>query len=108
MQIEATNPTAVPASARYTFHVLVSSASMPNNCKGTYKRVAVLRVDHHEREVGYTPKTIREIRGVEIMRTWERLNVGKTDACAYRVALSEADTYAEECRREAAEEAKAA
>jgi hypothetical protein len=100
--------TIISASTRYTFHVLVSSASMPNNCKGTYKRVAVLRVDHHEREVGYTPKTIREIRGVEIVRTWERLHVGKTDACAYRVAIAEAETYAAECRREAAEEAKAA
>lgn len=63
---------------------------------------------HHERESGYVPRTIREVRGVEIVRTWERLHVGKTDACAYRVALVEAETYAAECRREAAEEAKAA
>lgn len=98
----------VPASDRYTFHVLVSSAKMPNTCKGVYKRVAVLRVDHHEREPGFVPKTIREMRGVEIAKTWEKLNVGKTEACAYRVALAEAETYAAECRRDAEQEAKAA
>jgi hypothetical protein len=100
--------TIIPASGRYTFHVLTASASMPSSCKGTYKRVAVLRVDHHEREVGYVPKTIREMRGVEIVKTWERLHVGKTESCAYRVALAEAETYVAECRREAAKEAKAA
>jgi len=45
---------------------------------------------------------------VTIVRTWERLNVGKTEKCAYRIALAEAQTYADACRTESAEHASAA
>ena len=96
----------VPVTDRYTYHVLTAAAKMPGKCRGVYKRVAVLRVDHHEREVGFVPKTIREMRGVEVVRTWERCNVGKTNACAYKVALCEAEQFAAaECRTEAQEQA---
>lgn len=90
-------PLAAPAE-RYTYHLLVSSAQMPNSCKGVYKRIAILRVDHHERPIGFVPKTIREMRGVEIVRTWERLNVGTTERCAYKLALREAETALAELR----------
>jgi hypothetical protein len=80
-----------PTSARYTYHVVVSAAQMPNTCKGVYKRIAVLRVDRHERPVDWTPQTIRACRGVEIVETWERLNVGLTERCAFKRALVEAN-----------------
>ncbi len=80
-----------PASERYSYHVVVSSASMPSSCRGVYKRIAVLKVDHHEHPAGFVPKTIRELRGVTIERTWEKLAVGKTERCAYRVALAAAN-----------------
>lgn len=74
-----------------TYVVKTSSAHMPNSCWGTYRRVAVLEV-----EPGLAADDVRMIseraRGVRrIVETWERRNVGKTDRCAYRVAVAEAE-----------------
>lgn len=70
--------------------ILTASAKMPRNCWGIYRRVAVL-----ELEPGFTgtPKMISErAKGVRsIVRSWERLNVGRTERCAYEVALAEAE-----------------
>ena len=77
-----------PVSARYTYHVVTSAACMPNKCWGIYKRAALLRVDRHERPASYTPKTIRAVRGVEIVSLQDKLNVGTTDRCAYKQALA--------------------
>lgn len=87
---------------RYTYHVISSAAPMPSSCKGVYKRVAVLRVDHHERPIGYKPERIAEVRGVEIIDTWERLNVGSTERCAYRRALADARVLAQKLARASA------
>ena len=101
--------TPLPSPAdRYSFHLLIAAANMGSSCKGVYKRIAILRVDHHEREIGYVPKTIRAVRGVEIVRTWERLNVGKTERCAYKVALAEAQQALTDMRAETRAEAEAA
>ena len=107
-----TAPVAAPLCSlaqRYTYHVVSSAASMPNKCRGVYKRVAVIEVDHHERPLGTGPTRIADEIGVGVVATWERLNVGTTDACAYRVALREAAEVADDCRakraREAAEDA---
>lgn len=54
------------------FVVKVSSAKMPNSCKGRYQRIAVLEVVD-----GYDPPAIRLCRGVHrIVRTWERCHAG--------------------------------
>jgi len=78
------------------FIVATASAHMPNSCWGTYRRVAVLEIDPSATPAG-GPKMISErARGVvRIVETWEALNVGKTERCAYRVALAEAEAMAE-------------
>lgn len=77
--------------------VMSSSANMPNSCWGVYRRVAVVEIDPEALPAGReTPYAISpHYRGVvRIVRTWERLNVGRTDACAYRVAFAEAESLA--------------
>jgi hypothetical protein len=72
------------------FIIMTASACMPQSCWGVYRRVAVVEV-----EKGAKPKMIsdRAIGVVRVVSTWERLNVGKTDRCAYRVALRHAHEY---------------
>ena len=77
-----------------SYIVKTSSDSIPSKF-GTYRRIAVLEV-----EPGKTAADIAMIseraRGViAVTRTWERLNVGKTEHCAYRRALAEAEALAE-------------
>lgn len=74
------------------FIVMTAAACMPASCKGTYRRIAVVEV----REGAPRPKMISlRARGVIcIARTWERLNVGLTERCAYQRALREAKCLA--------------
>ena len=76
-----------------TYVIRTSAAHMPNSCKGVYRRVAVLEV-----EDGVVPKMISpRAKGVRrVVRTWERLNVGSTERCAYRIALAQAEALAAE------------
>jgi len=75
--------------------VMTAAAPMPASCWGRYKRVAVV-----ELEAGFDamPKMISpRARGINrVVRTWESLNVGSTDRCAYRVALAEAAEMADQ------------
>ena len=73
--------------------VMTAYACMPNSCWGTYRRVAVVETDGIK-----MPKQINARRRdvVSIVRTWERLNVGSTDRCAYRKAMAEAQRIARE------------
>jgi hypothetical protein len=72
--------------------VKTAAAKMPSSCKGRYRRVAVMEVAD-----GTEPAMISErAKGViRIVETWERLNEGRTDKCAYRRALAEANAMAE-------------
>lgn len=73
--------------------VLTAAAQMPSSNKfGVYRRVAVIELDGS----GVQPKMISErARGVtRIVETWERLSVGTTERCAYRVALAKAEALA--------------
>ena len=76
-----------------TYIVRTASAKMPASTKGRYSRVAVLEV-----EDGADPKMISErAKGViRIVRTWERLNHGTSERCAYHRALDEANRMARE------------
>lgn len=78
-------------TAKTQFVVKTSAAKMPSSCKGVYRRVAVMEV-----EKGTTPKMISErAKGVvRIVEIWEDLNVGRTERCAYRQALAEAEAMA--------------
>ena len=76
------------------FIVMDRTAHMPSSARGMYRRVAVVETDLPE---GEEPKMISDrARGVvRLVRTWERLNVGKTERCAFQRALSEAYELAE-------------
>lgn len=67
--------------------VKTAAAKMPGSCWGQYRRVAVLEV-----MAGAEPAMIsKRARGVvRVVQTWERLNVGTTERCAYERALAEA------------------
>lgn len=73
------------------FIVRSASAWMPASCEfGNYARVGVLELND-----GFTAKDVTMIsdraRAVKrVVETWERLNVGKTERCAYRRALRDA------------------
>lgn len=68
-----------------------SAARMPGSCWGKYRRVAVMEV-----EPGTVPAMISaRARGVRrIVQTWDRMNVGQTDRCAFKRAVAEAGRLA--------------
>jgi hypothetical protein len=64
---------------------------MPGSCWGKYKRVAVIELED-DCPADFVPAMISErSKGVKrIVRTWEKLNVGKTEHCAFGRAMDEA------------------
>lgn len=83
------------------FVVISSSAKMPSSCWGRYRHVAVLEV-----RKGWLTSLPREIsdRGLgvlRVVRTWDRVHVGKTERDAYTAAYREARTLADEYNRKA-------
>lgn len=76
-----------------THIVQTASANMPSSCWGKYGRIAVLEIDETQLPQGKArPSMIStHARGVvRVVRTWERLNIGITDRCAFERALKEA------------------
>lgn len=73
--------------ARYI--VKTAAACMPTTCWGTYRRVAVLEVEDRVEDVAMISERARGC--VRVVETWERLNVGTTERCAYARALREAE-----------------
>jgi len=70
--------------------IKTSSAQMPQSCWGHYRRIGLLEI-----EDGYALGDVHEIstrpRAVKrVIQTWEKLNLGSTERCAYRRALEEA------------------
>lgn len=66
-------------------------------CWGTYKRVAVLEVEDDVRDVEMISARARGV--IAVVRTWDERNVGLTERCAYRRALTEARELAEAFNR---------
>lgn len=78
--------------------VMTRAACMPGHCWGKYGRVAVVEVDPAQLRPGdYEPRMISDrARGVvEIVKTWERRNIGTTDQCAFNRVVAEAEELAE-------------
>lgn len=75
------------------FIVMDSAARMPGTCWGRYRRVAVV-----EAVKGTSPKMISEraIGVVKVVETWEKLNVGTTERCAFERAMAVAREMAAE------------
>lgn len=69
--------------------VKTAAACMPSSCWGTYRRVAVLECEAWQTAPSMISNRARGV--VRVVQTWERLNVGLTDRCAYRQALIEAE-----------------
>jgi hypothetical protein len=73
--------------------VISSSAKMPSSCRGRYRRVGVVELEPGVEE----PPTMLSSRSRQVKRvveTWERLNVGTTERCAYQRAMREAGALA--------------
>jgi hypothetical protein len=77
--------------AETEFMVMTAAAQMPATCRGMYKRVAVLEVLK-----GSAPKRIdaRDRAVIRIVKTWERLDVGRTERCAFNKAVAAARALA--------------
>lgn len=84
--------------------VMSSVAKMPLSCWGRYKRVAVVEVVLNNGEPVIPKMISTHARGVvKVVKTWERLNFGKTfyqanrlRKCAYEKALDEANEFAKQ------------
>lgn len=78
--------------------VMHASAKMPSSCWGTYRRVAVVELTDEYATEGKLPTMIsaRAIGVERLVETWEKRHVGKTERCAFRVALREAEEMADE------------
>ena len=78
--------------------VMDAAACMPTSCWGRYRRVAVVIVECDEGGTPIQPRMIStHARGViRIVRTWERLNVGITDRCAFARAKADAQIVADQ------------
>jgi hypothetical protein len=68
--------------------IQTAAAQMPGSCKGWYKRIGLLCVDEGIDSVSMISERAKGVRYV--VETWERLNVGRSEACAYQRALKEA------------------
>ena len=76
--------------------IQTASAHMPGSCKGHYKRIGLLCVDKGVKCVSMISPRAKGVR--HVVETWERLNVGHTDRCAYQRALKEARDKQARCR----------
>ncbi len=72
--------------------VQTAAAHMPNSCWGNYGKVAVLEVDEGVEQVAMISERARGCH--RIVSLWDRLNIGKTDRCAFRQAIKEAEEEA--------------
>jgi hypothetical protein len=72
------------------YMILTATTSMPLDCWGRYRRLAVVEV-----EAGFSgaPSMISpRARGVvRVVKTWEKLHYGKTERSAYGRAHAEAE-----------------
>jgi hypothetical protein len=72
--------------------VMTSSAKMPSSVKHPYRNVAIVEVDDPAIYPAMISEHARNVR--RIVRHFGPRATGKTERCAYRVALAEAETMA--------------
>lgn len=78
-------------TAKPRYIISDASANMPNSCWGVYRRIAILELEPNWPEGKFPAMISKRAKGVKrVVRTWERLNVGKTNRCAYNRAYAEA------------------
>jgi hypothetical protein len=70
---------------------------MPQSCKGTYRRVALVKLTPEYAANGELPKMIStHARGVVAVKDRGNHSLGKTERCAYFRALRSAEAEAAE------------
>lgn len=72
---------------RHTYRILVSSARMPSSCRGRYARIGIVQSPVN----APAPTRICTTKVHTVVRTWESLHVGKTEACEFERALKAAE-----------------
>ena len=72
------------------FTVQTASAKMPANCWGRYGKVAVLELNDGFESSDVTMISERAKAVKRIVALWDKLNIGKTDRCAFAIAEAEA------------------
>ena len=78
-----------------TWIVMTASAAMPQSCKGTYRRVALVHLTQNYTANNRRPAMISErARGVLQVIDMGKHWVGKTERCAYARACKEAERRA--------------
>ncbi len=78
--------------------VMTSSAKMPSSCWGRYRNVRVVEINHYDLNVrgwDWRPASVQAKEVVRVYRSYGPQSEGKTDRCAYRRALVEAQTLAD-------------
>lgn len=78
--------------------VRVSSAQMPSQCKGVYKKVAVVEVEMGVQQISMISTRAKGV--VRIVSERDKLHVGKTERCAFAIALREAEELARRLNEE--------
>jgi len=78
--------------------VQTAAAQMPQSCKGSYRRIAVIEVKKGLKRVSMISDRAKGV--IRIAETWERLNVGTSPRCAYQKALAEAEALCAKLNRE--------
>jgi len=72
-----------------------SSAKMPNSCRGTYRRVAVVQLSSWYTAHGLRPAMISErAKGVLRVLDLGKHSVGLTDRCAFARTMKQAEEIA--------------
>lgn len=73
------------------YQIVVKKERMPASCKfGEYKRIAIVETTDEK----YVPMISTRSKNVtRVVRQWNKLNVGKTENCAFERAMKEAVDY---------------
>jgi len=75
--------------------VMTSKASMPSNCMGRYRNVALVKLTIDYAEKNQRPAMISDhAQGVQEVKHYGRHHVGKTKRSAYAIALADAEQEA--------------
>ena len=79
------------------FYIINNKAFMPNSCFGgaKYRKIAVMKSKN-----GKKSRNIVDTRNHEVIRVWDRVYEGKTDACAAAIAKQEALAFMQELKAE--------
>ena len=74
-----------------------ATAHMPNSCWGRYGKVAVIEVEPGVKDVAMISDRARG--AIRVVEVWDRQFWGKSNRCAFAIALAEAEALAASLNR---------